>query len=80
MVGIAQLIKQRAVDLMAQVRLSGISSFPLVLFSYLLLTFLCINVFAFCTFCILYYLCITVYVTLPPGIGPIAVSNKSVYI
>jgi hypothetical protein len=37
-------------------------------------------------FCILYYLCITVYVlflvyvTLPPGIGTIAVGNIYIYI
>jgi hypothetical protein len=58
-----------------------------VLFSYMLLTFLCINFFTFCTsiFCITVTLsafCITVYVsiismyTLPPGISPIAVGNK----
>jgi hypothetical protein len=53
---------------------------------YVLLTSLRIYVFAFCTFCItlliLYYLCIIVYVlfifyvTLPPGVGQIAVGNK----
>jgi hypothetical protein len=48
----------------------SISSFSFLLFSYVLLTSSCINVFAFC---ILYYLCVTVYVllivyvTLPPG-------------
>jgi hypothetical protein len=47
------------------------------------LTFLRIKVFAFC---ILYYLCVAVYVlfivcvTLPPGICPIAVGNKYIYI
>jgi hypothetical protein len=142
MVGIAQPVQQRAVGLTARVQFSGISSFSFLLFSYVLLTSLCINVFAFCifritvtilyyryysvllllysvllllysvlpllfcitvtlfcitviilyycyfilyycySFCILYYLCITiyvlfiVYVTLPLGVGPIAIGNK----
>jgi hypothetical protein len=41
MVGIAQPVEQR-------VQFSGISSFSYVLFSYVLLTSLSINVFAFC--------------------------------
>jgi hypothetical protein len=135
MVAIAQPVQQRAIGLKARVRFSGISSFSFLLFSYVLLTSLCINVFAFCIFritvTILYYryysvllllysvllllysvllllysvllllfcitvtlFCITVihsaffttyvllftccslYVTLPPGILPIAVGNK----
>jgi hypothetical protein len=81
MVGIAHPVWQRAMGLTARVQFSGISSFSFVLFSYVLLTSLCINVFAFCTFCIMYYLCITVYllvivyVKLPPGISPIAIGN-----
>jgi hypothetical protein len=57
---------------------------------FLYLTSLCINVFAFCMFCIAVmhsvfctvYVCITVYVPfivyviLPPGISQIAVGNK----
>jgi hypothetical protein len=35
-----------------QFKFSGVSSFSFVLFSYVLLTSLCINDFAFCTFCI----------------------------
>jgi hypothetical protein len=60
----------------------GISSFSFILFSYVLLIFPCINVLAFC---ILYYLCITVYVlfvvyvTLPRGISPIAICYKLKY-
>jgi hypothetical protein len=62
---------------------------------YVLLTSLCINVLTFCIFCIavtrsifllLHYFCITVYVmfivyvTLPPGVSPIAVGNKDICI
>jgi hypothetical protein len=81
LVGIAQPVLQRAISLTARVRFPGISSFSFVLFPYVLLTSLCINVFAFC---ILYYLCITIYVLfsfyviLSPGIGPIVVGNKYV--
>jgi hypothetical protein len=79
--------------LTALVQFSGISSFSFVLFSYVSLTSLCINVFAFCTFCItvthsvfcttyvrVVYVLFVVYVTLPPGIGPIPVGIKYVYI
>jgi hypothetical protein len=84
MVGIAQPVQQRAIGLTARFLFSGISSFSFVLFSYVLLTFLCIKVFAFCTFCInvthsvfcTSYVRFIGYVTLPPGIGPIAVCNK----
>jgi hypothetical protein len=43
MVGIAQPVEQRATDLTARVQFSGITSFSFVLFSYALLTSLCIN-------------------------------------
>jgi hypothetical protein len=50
-VGIAQAVQQRATGLMAWVQFPGISSFSFVLFSYVLLTSLCINVMhsVFCT-------------------------------
>jgi hypothetical protein len=52
MVGVAQPVQQRATGLTARVRFPGICSFSFVLFSYALHTSLCINVFAFCIFCI----------------------------
>jgi hypothetical protein len=76
----------------ARIQFYGISSFPFVLFSYVLLSSLCINIFAFCvnvthsvfctTYVLLFMYCslFIVYVTLPPVIGPIAVGNKYMYI